>query len=267
MHKVIPLILSLLLMIWGWGLTLTANADTSHSATSCNYCSGGTQKYCDCQGYPVYCYDAIEGKTPDMGNKKCAACKVNSAMYWVTMNCDNCYFYSSWVERLGSDRLNSQLHLGGLYLCGDYDCLAQAEEACTDMTKRLNGLYLWGKAHHPYVDSNNKFHYNPCTHGQESSHTYACSSHTSYGTTRHYYCTTHGYVGTSSTCPGLAVAPTPTDITLFYGQSQQITPNQQPSTAEVTYLSSNDSIATVDDQGNVTSVNNGQTTITVTATL
>lgn len=66
---------------------------------------------------------------------------------------------------------------------------------------------------------------------------------------------------------GLAVSPSPSQINLFYGQSQQITPNQQPSTAEVTYLSSDGTIAAVNSEGEVTSVNNGQTTIKVTATL
>ena len=50
-------------------------------------------------------------------------------------------------------------------------------------------------------------------------------------------------------------------------QSQKITPNQQPTIAAVTYLSSDETIAAVNSEGEVTSVNIGQTIIEVTATL
>lgn len=64
----------------------------------------------------------------------------------------------------------------------------------------------------------------------------------------------------------LAVNPSPSQINLFVGQSQVITPNQQPSTAVVTYASNNTSIAKVSSTGKVTALSKGSTNITVTAT-
>lgn len=106
------------------------------------------------------------------------------------------------------------------------------------------------------------------------SHSYTCSSsypcqkgHSAYRTVAHYYCTTHGWVGTDSKCPGLAVSPTPTSMSLYYGQTQKITPNPTPTTATVTYTTNNSNIATVSPTGLVSSENKGSTTIVVTATL
>lgn len=65
----------------------------------------------------------------------------------------------------------------------------------------------------------------------------------------------------------LAVNPSPSQVNLFVGQESQITPNQQPSTAAVTYASNNTSIAKVSSTGKVTALSKGSTNITVTATL
>ena len=64
----------------------------------------------------------------------------------------------------------------------------------------------------------------------------------------------------------LAVNPSPSQINLFVGQESQITPNQQPSTAAVTYTSGNTSIAKVSSTGKITALSKGSTNITVTAT-
>ena len=64
----------------------------------------------------------------------------------------------------------------------------------------------------------------------------------------------------------LAVNPSPSQINLFVGQGSQITPNQQPSTAVVTYASNNTSIAKVSSTGTVTALKKGSTNITVAAT-
>lgn len=117
-----------------------------------------------------------------------------------------------------------------------------------------------------------------CSHGYRRSHSqtdyHNCSSsypcqngHTGFKTVNHYYCVEHGYLGTSSTCPGLTVTPSPSPMSIYYGQTSQLSPNQIPTIANVLFSCADTSIATISDAGLVEGIKPGSTRITVTATI
>lgn len=280
MRRVIPLVLSLLLMI-GEGLTFTTSAatSTSHSARLCNYCKG---EVIYCTGKPTISKTSSipEDAKDDNWMTFCGECgDFDGPFYLFKANCSRCSYYKITGKEYSEDVYSSHAYCSSCISKGmKYGPKYYKDPDSVDMTigggmdqvvsEYADLRYYVENEPHPKMSSSGVISYNACSHGLKTGpHYYACSSHSSYGTTKHYYCTTHGYVGTSSICPGLAVTPTPTNMSVYYGQKQQITANQQPTTATVTYSSSDTTVATVSSTGLVESKKKGSTTITVTATL
>lgn len=179
-----------------------------------------------------------------MSDYNCEWCEENTAYYVAYPYCSKCLYYSTSYEETAENVCESWM-----YLCRS--CLSDLNR-----TERENDSFY----HDKYTLQDG---YPDRTIQEEGT---PCSTHTAYANRTHYYCNTHGYVGTSPTCTyvDVAVNPTPKNISLTVGQSSVITANAT-SGATVTYTSSATSVATVNSSGSVTGVSKGSATITVKA--
>lgn len=322
MRRVIPLVLSLLLMmVGGGGLTLTANADTAtpkrlRATEQCSiykprpgsynthYCSG-QWKYIetsiietDCpDGWWIVDEDAEDGSSWDECTRPvtikretfyCPVCHKNAFKDTYIVDCkyhdngpdyhyptgsgyyhDYCvhnhyfsgyrpnvtpHYYSPQYDYSGDEQYFDVYPLTATATDGFTTSVSVGSATITSYVYPSNTVQLTirGTANRPVKITNNGTSYLRTTDSSGVA----------------TYSFTMPKAATSIQVEqGLAVSPSPSQINLFYGQSQKITPNQQPTTAAVTYLSSDDNVVAVNSEGEVTSVNKGQTTIKVTATL
>lgn len=258
-------VLSLLLIAavaMGGGTSLTASAASgAHAATKCRYvdtytcddwytwrCSGGTTE--SCPGGPLSGYEE---------DYYCDDCGAYEMTCW-DWSCDTCgarvsYGWSDSNHNCPVSGING--HSSGASYSNPHNSIkVECEHG------KMSSHTVTEECSHGYSRNHTQTDYHNC------SSSYPCQNgHTSYRTVNHYYCTTHGYVGTSSTCPGLTVSPSPSPLSIYYGQTKRLSANQMPTTASVTLTSQDTSIVTIDSNGTCVGIKPGTTTITVTATL
>lgn len=233
-------------------LTVTANAG-QHTATRCSYPTSPTYVTCTqvCQyktarTKPRWWTNDAPYWGSDLADWDCEWCGEKAAYYVAYPYCNKCLYYSTSYEDT-ADHVCCEW----MYLCRS--CLSDLNR-----TERENDTHYHEKwtlqdgYPEPTIETEGK----PCT------------THTAYANRTHYYCNTHGYVGTSSICTytDVSVNPSPKSMQLSVGQSSAITPNAT-SGSTVYYTSNKTSVATVSSTGSVTAIAPGSATVIVKASL
>ena len=226
-----------------------ADSDTSHTATKCTYPK------------IVMCTDGYTCNGPNPCSKP-GEREITIEDQWHT--CPKCGDQWGMINWTAWECKGCSMRVKSVYTSVGCSCgFATGSTATVQKTTTYD--HLGTKCSHGKTEAHSQI----CEHGYYGSHPEeqtACSTHTRYPMTTHYYCDTHGYVGTSSTCPGVSIEVNPSidKSSIQVGETAQITPNASEGAA-VTFSSADTSIATVDTSGLVTGLRVGTTTINVTA--
>lgn len=232
---------------------LSVNAVAApHPANRCSYCSGGSAVQCNGATLKTVSDSAYPGDNP-ASNYECAICG-KTARYWTKLSCSSCKYYY-WQEQY--DEFSPYT--------ADLVCGSHLSSLIRDWKINHDGTVDGG---HDKTDNNGDVQYNACAHGNTSPHNLACSTHTAYSGSTHYYCSQHGWVGTSAYCPGLAVSFSQSSYSVEKGATVTASATASPSTATKSFSSNKTTVFTVGSaNGVITGVGAGSGTLTVTATL
>lgn len=232
---------------------LSVNAvAASHPANRCSYCSGGSIVQCKSATLVTVPDSQYPGDNP-ASNWDCSICG-KTAKYWIKLKCSSCSYYTLMEE---DDEFS--------VYTSDMVCSSHIATLRSEWKENHDGTIDGG---HDKTASDGSVTRNSCSHGNKEPHNLACSTHTAYSGSTHYYCTQHGWVGTSAYCPGLAVSFSQSSYSVEKGATVTASATASPSTATKSFSSNKTTVFTVgSSNGVITGVGAGSGTLTVTATL